>query len=81
MQAARLIDLSKTGAQIWDGPSLPLESRGIVSLDSVALPLPLPFVVRHIDNQGRLNVEFEATEAVRSAVSRLLERLQQTRAA
>ena len=79
VQAARLIDLSETGAQIYDAPSLALESRGTVSLDGVALPLP--FVVRQTDSRGRLNVEFEATEPARLAVSQLLERLQRTRAA
>ncbi len=79
VQAARLIDLSETGAQICDAPSLTLESRGTVLLDGVAVPLP--FVVRHTDNQGRLNVEFEATEPARLAVGQLLERLQRSRAA
>jgi methyl-accepting chemotaxis protein len=79
VQAARLMDLSETGAQICDAPSLTLESRGTVLLDGVAAPLP--FVVRDTDNKGRLHVEFEATEPTRSAVNQLLERLQRTRAA
>ena len=79
VQAARLIDLSETGAQISVTTSLALESRGTVSLDGVAVALP--FVVRDSDNQGRLHVEFEPTGPARSAVSQLLERLQQSRAA
>jgi hypothetical protein len=79
VQAARLIDLSETGAQICDAPSLPPDSRGSVLLDGVAVPLP--FVVRRSDNRGRLNVEFEAAEPARSAVRQLLQHLQQTRAA
>jgi PilZ domain len=79
VQAARLIDLSETGAQICNTPSLTLESRGTVSLDGVAVPLP--FVVRETDHKGRLHVEFETTEPARSAISQLLGRLQQSRAA
>ena len=79
VQVARLIDLSETGAQISVTTSLALESRGTVSLDGVAVALP--FVIRDSDNQGRLHVEFEPTEPARSAVSQLLERSQQSRAA
>ncbi len=79
VHAARLIDLSEMGAQMCDAPSLTLESRGTVALDGVALPLP--FVVRHTDSNGRLHVEFEATEPARSALSQLIGRLQQSHAA
>jgi methyl-accepting chemotaxis protein len=79
VQVARLIDLSETGAQISVTTPLALESRGTVSLDGVAVALP--FVIRDSDNQGRLHVEFEPTEPARSAVSQLLERSQQSRAA
>nr|WP_294518232.1 cache domain-containing protein [uncultured Rhodopila sp.] len=74
---ARLVDLSMSGARVDDAPALPDGSAGSVILDGVALP----FVVRTADHRGSLHVQFEESEAVRLAVSGLLERLQQRRVA
>ena len=78
-QAARMVDLSETGAQFSDAPPMPPGSRGSVSLPG--LPAPLPFVVHSTDHYGNLHVEFDEDAAVRSAVGRLLDRLPKTCAA
>jgi methyl-accepting chemotaxis protein len=76
---ARLADLSETGAHLTDAPPLSPGTRGTVSLGGMAMPVP--FVVRSVDDRSALHVEFEMNEAVRSALSILLERLRELRAA
>ncbi len=74
---ARLADLSVSGANVDGGPALPEGSGGSLILDGISLP----FVVRTVDHRGSLHVQFDDSEAVRLAVTGLLERLQQRRVA
>jgi methyl-accepting chemotaxis protein len=77
--AARLADLSATGAHFRDAPSLAPSGRGTAWIDDVSTPLP--FIVRGTDDRGALHVEFELDEPARLALSALLARLQQRHAA
>jgi len=77
--AARVADLSATGAHLRDAPVLDPGARGTMSMDGVAGPVP--FIVRNVDDQGALHVAFEVNEAVQQALAALLDRLQQRRAA
>ena len=77
--AARVADLSVTGARLCDAPSLQPGASGTMSLDGVAGALG--FTVRNVDDRGALHVEFAADEAVRRALGALLDRLQRRRAA
>jgi methyl-accepting chemotaxis protein len=74
IHAARMVDLSATGAQFREAPALMIGSTGTVSLDGIAIPLW--FVVRSADNRGELHVQFEENEGVEASLSRLLDRLQ-----
>jgi methyl-accepting chemotaxis protein len=73
--AVRLADLSASGAQFRDAPAMPAGTRGSVSLDGMATPLP--FVVRGTDHLGGVHVEFEANQATGAAINALLDRLPQ----
>ena len=79
MHEAKLADLSATGAHLRNAPLLSPGARGTVSLGGMAMPVP--FVVRSVDDRGALHVEFEVDEAVRLALCALLDRLQQRLAA
>jgi methyl-accepting chemotaxis protein len=79
MHEARLADLSATGAHLRNAPPLPPGTRGTISLEGVAMPVA--FTVRSVDDRGALHVEFAVDDAVRLALSALLDRLQQRRAA
>jgi len=79
MHEARLVDLSATGAHLRDAPPLQPGTRGTMSLEGVTMPVP--FTVRSVDDRGALHVEFAVDDAVRLALSALLDRLQQRRAA
>ncbi len=70
---ARLMDLSETGARIECAPPLAPGSRGSLSVDASAAPVP--FVVRTLDHRGALHVRFDETEAAGGAVAALLDRL------
>ena len=54
-------------------------ARGTVSLEGMAMPVP--FVVRSVDDRGALHVEFEIDATVAQALAALLDRLPQRRAA
>jgi methyl-accepting chemotaxis protein len=79
MHEAKLADLSATGAHLRNAPLLSPGARGTVSLGGMAMPVP--FVVRSVDDRGALHVEFEVDEAVRLALCAMLDRLQQRLAA
>jgi methyl-accepting chemotaxis protein len=79
IHAARVVDLSISGAQLRDAPTLAIGTEGTISLDGI--PIPLPFVVRNTDRRGELHVQFGETEATRVALTALLNRLQPSRAA
>jgi len=79
MHAARVADLSATGARLREAPPMQPGTSGTMSLDGVAGTLP--FTVRNVDDLGALHVAFEADEAGRRALGALLDRLQQRRAA
>ncbi len=79
MHEARLADLSECGAMLCDAPSLEPDARGTILLGGVAMPVP--FVVRTVDDQGAMHVAFDVDDAIRSAIRAMLERQQQQCAA
>jgi methyl-accepting chemotaxis protein len=79
VHAATLADISATGAHLRGAPRLAPGARGTVSLEGMAMPVP--FVVRSVDDRGALHVEFEIDATVAQALAALLDRLPQRRAA
>lgn len=76
---ARLVDLSATGAHVRGAPRLQPGAEGTVSLDGVSAPVA--FVVRGVDDNGAVHVNFEADDAVRAQLDALIPRLRNRRAA
>jgi hypothetical protein len=75
---ARVIDISKFGAGVCGGPSLPAGTRGTLHLESAGFALP--FAVRDCqDDSLHLMFELDATTSAR--LGPIIERLVQNRAA
>jgi methyl-accepting chemotaxis protein len=77
--AGRITDLSLSGAQLIDVPAMSANGRGTILVEHVAVPIP--FVVRSVDDRGALHVEFEMDRATRSALDGLLAPLRMQMAA
>jgi ABC-type transporter Mla subunit MlaD len=77
-QAARLVDLSDSGACIVGGPALLPGAGGSLILDGVGAPLP--FTVRHA-GEGKLHVVFAMNATTAGRLRPLLDRLGARRAA
>ncbi len=67
------------GAHLRNAPPLAAGARGTVSLEGTAIPVP--FVVRSVDDRGALQIEFEMNQSVRLALVALLDRLRRRQAA
>jgi methyl-accepting chemotaxis protein len=76
---ARLVDLTEGGAQVVDAPPLPVGARGTIALAGV--PAVLMVVVRAVDHNGALHIEFEQKETAQAAVGALLARERERHAA
>jgi methyl-accepting chemotaxis protein len=76
--AARLDNLSEGGAHVVGGPTLPIGSRGTLSVDGVGFSLP--FTVRSSDG-GSLGLALALDEATAASFSGVPERLARRRAA
>ena len=72
-RAARLADLSATGAQVLDAPPLPPGGHGTLSVDGLAAAVP--FIVRNVDDRGGLHLSFEADAPVQALLQAALQRL------
>jgi hypothetical protein len=77
-QIARVIDLSQGGAAVKAATPLKIGEQGTLELDEI--PMPLPFVVRNVENETmHLAFRLDAADTVRLAG--LLERAGLARAA
>ena len=76
--AARIADLSETGARVLGVPPVTVGSSGVLAIDGVAMSLP--FSVKH-SNGEVLNVEFELAAAAAAEFAGTPARLAQRRAA
>jgi methyl-accepting chemotaxis protein len=69
---AHVADLSERGASISDGPTVPVGTRGTLTMGSA--DLALPFIVRAVDGAA-LHVAFELDEATAARFRSMPERL------
>lgn len=76
--AARVTDLSDTGAQVAGGPSMPVGGHGVLTIEGI--PLQLPFAVRHSDGDV-LNLAFDLDTVTASAFAGIPAGLASQRAA
>jgi methyl-accepting chemotaxis protein len=75
---ARVVDLSEHGAHVRGGPSVPVGSRGTLTIDTVGFGLP--FSVRTAEDDAQ-HLMFELDQATAAKFQPFLERLSTRRAA